>query len=163
MPLAPQEDRTFFTTSVTFERRQVLQTDRMCNLLLDVFRDNRSQGRFMLHEFVIMRNHFHLILTPAYDIPLEKAMQFIKGGFSFRAKKELGMRYEIWQKGNKEHRIKDTQDYWNHVEYIWNNPVRAGLVSRPEDFAYSSARLRDAVDPPPAWVEPRSFKTAPSI
>ena len=87
-------------------------------------------------------------------------MQFLKGGFSYRAKKELGMKFEIWQKGFKEHRIKDADDYRAHVEYIWNNPVRARLVLRPEDFPYSSARLRDAVDPPPAWLGRSSFKAA---
>ena len=87
-------------------------------------------------------------------------MQFLKGGFSYRAKKELGMKFEIWQKGFKEHRIKDADDYRAHVEYIWNNPVRARLVVRPEDFPYSSARLRDAVDPPPAWLGLSSFKAA---
>ena len=106
-----------------------------------------------------MRNHFHAILTPAPEIPLERAMQFLKGGFSYRAKKELGMKFEIWQKGFKEHRIKDADDYRDHVEYIWNNPVRARLVLRPEDFPYSSARLRDAVDPP-AWLGRSSFKAA---
>ena len=160
MPLAPQEVRTFFATSVTFERRLILQSKSLCDLLLDVFRDNRSKGRLLLHEFVIMRNHFHAILTPAPEIPLERAMQFLKGGFSYRAKKELGMKFEIWQKGFKEHRIKDADDYRDHVEYIWNNPVRARLVLRPEDFPYSSARLRDAVDPPPAWLGLSSFKAA---
>ncbi|PYY13090.1 MAG: transposase, partial [Acidobacteria bacterium] len=80
MPLAPQEVRTFFATSVTFERRLILQSKPLCDLLLDVFRDNRSKGRLRLHEFVIMRNHFHAILTPAPEIPLERAMQFLKGG-----------------------------------------------------------------------------------
>jgi len=87
-------------------------------------------------------------------------MQFIKGGFSYRAKKELGMNFEIWQKGFKEHRIKDAQDYQSHVEYIWNNPVRAHLVMKPDDFPYSSARLHDAVDPPPAWIGLSTSKAA---
>src|SRR5205085_6048016 len=83
-PLAPQEVRTFFATSLTFERRLILQSKSLCDLLLDVFRDNRSKGRRLLHEFVIMRNHFHAILTPAPETPLERAMQFLKGGFSYR-------------------------------------------------------------------------------
>jgi putative transposase len=157
MPRAGQEDRTFFVTSVTFERRLILQSEPLCNLLLDVFRDYRSKGRFLLHEFVIMRNHFHAILTPAPDVPLEKAIQYIKGGFSFRAKREMHMNFEVWQKGSKEHRIKDAEDYAHHVEYIWNNPVRARLVSRPEDFKFSSAKLRDQVDPCPLWLRDYSF------
>src|SRR5436309_12062866 len=90
MQLAPQEIRTFFITSVTAERRNILQSDRMARLFIDVLQENRKKERFLLHEFVVMPNHFHLLITPAYEIPLEKVIQYIKGGFSFRAKKELG-------------------------------------------------------------------------
>jgi len=100
-------------------------------------------------NFVFMRDHVHLILTPAPLVSLEKAMQFVKGGFSFRAKKELNFNREIWQKGNKERRITDTGDYAKHVEYIWMNPVKAGYVQSPEEYFYSSARLRSEVDPAP--------------
>jgi putative transposase len=45
-----------------------------------------SQGKFLLHAFVIMPDHFHALITPAENVSLEKAMQYIKGGFSFRLK-----------------------------------------------------------------------------
>ena len=120
-----------------------------------MLRDNRNSSRLLLHQFVIMRDHLHAILTPASEISVEKAMQFIKGGFSYRAKRELRFNSEIWQPGFTQHRIKDSDDYHRDVEYIWNNPVKAGLVLAPEEFPYSSARLRDRVDPAPQWVKPR--------
>ena len=76
-------------------------------------------------------------------------MQFIKGGFSYRAKKEMNFNFEIWQKGYNEHRIRDADEYAQHVEYVWMNPVKAGLVEQPEEFPYSSARLKAEVDPAP--------------
>ena len=152
MRRAPQELRTFFVSSATYERQAVFQSHPLCDLLLDVLRENRSKGRFQLHEFVFMRDHIHLILTPAPNVSLEKAVQFIKGGFSFRAKKEMNLHGEIWQAGYDQHRIQDAQAYAKHVEYIWLNPVKAGLVERPEDFLYSSARLRADVAPPPAFA-----------
>src|SRR5713226_9053165 len=88
MPQAPQSTRTFFVTSTTAGRRALLQSDRMAQLLVDVLAENRRKRRFLQHEFVIMPNHFHLLLTPAAEIPLEKALQFIKGGFSYRAKRD---------------------------------------------------------------------------
>jgi putative transposase len=66
-------------------------------MLLETLFKYRSQGKYFLHEFVVMRDHIHLLLTPAGDTTLERAMQLIKGGFSFRASKELGLRGEIWQ------------------------------------------------------------------
>ena len=149
MPLAPQETRTYFTSSATWERRSILQSVPLCSLLLDVIRENRAKQRFQLHEFVFMPDHVHLILTPAPLLSLEKAMQFIKGGFSYRAKKELNFNGEIWQKGYNEHAVTDADEYARHVEYIWMNPVKAGFVDRPEDYLYSSLRLKAEVDPTP--------------
>jgi hypothetical protein len=71
----------------------------MARLLVDVLAENRRMGRFLLHGFVIMPNHFHLLLTPPAEIPLEKALQFIKGGFCFRAKRENSFSWEIWRAG----------------------------------------------------------------
>src|ERR1700758_1670208 len=112
--LAPQETRTFFISSATWERRSILQSHSLCELLPSVIRENRAKQRFQLHEFVFMRDHVHLILTPSPQISLEKAMQFIKGGFSFRAKKEQLFNGEIWQKGYNETRIKDAGEYAQH-------------------------------------------------
>jgi putative transposase len=149
MLLAPQKTRTFFTSSATWERRLILQSDPLCDLLLDVLRENRVKQRLQVHEFVFMPNHVHLILTPAPLVALEKAMQFIKGGFSYRAKKEMGLNFEIRQKGYNEHRIRNAEEFAQHVEYVWMNPVKAGLVERPEQFRYSSAQLKAEVDPAP--------------
>jgi putative transposase len=157
MPFAPQEIRTFFISTATWERRSILQSTTLCDLLLNVLRENRAKQRFELHEFVIMRDHVHLILTPSSLVPLEKAIQFIKGGFSFRAKKEMHFNGEIWQKGYNEQRIKHIDDYTETATYIQLNPVRAGYVDQPDQFQYSSARLKSEIDPPPAHfqVNPR--------
>jgi putative transposase len=147
--LAPQQVRTFFITTNTWGRRSLFQTDRMCELFVDVLQTNRHLKRFQVHEFVVMRDHVHLLMTPAPEIPLEKGVQFIKGGFSFRAKKELGFNGEIWLGGYNEHRVKDGVDYVEHVRYIRENPVTAGIALRPEDFRFSSASGLWEVDPVP--------------
>ncbi len=91
-------------------RRALLQSDRMAQLLVDVLSENRQKRRFLLHEFVIMPNHFHLLLTPAAEVPLEWALQLINGGFSYRAKREIHFAFEIWQASFVNHRIRDTED-----------------------------------------------------
>jgi putative transposase len=151
---AAQSTRTFFVTSTTAGRRALLQSDRMAQLLVNVLVENQRKGRFLLHAFVIMPNHFHLLLTPAAEIPLEKALQFIKGGFSYRAKRELNFLLEIWQASFVNHRIRDAKDYRHHHTYIWENPVKAGLSEKPELFAWSSASLGLELDPPPPGLKP---------
>jgi putative transposase len=96
-----------------------------------------------------MPDHFHLILTPAPDISLEKAVQYIKGGFSFRAKKELAFQSLVWEESFTNHRIRDADDYQQHREYIHRNPVKAGLVKTPSEYPYSSAYPGMDLDPAP--------------
>ena len=152
---APQEQRTFFVTAICYQRQPVLRNHERAVVMLDVLKQHRAKGRFLLHEFVVMPDHLHLLLTPAPDISLEKAVQFIKGGFSFRVKKELGYRWEVWQQSFTEHRVKDAADYAHHRDYIRMNPVRAGLVRAAEAYPYSSAAIAD-LDPCPPGLEPQS-------
>ena len=146
---APQQIRTFFITTNTWGRRSLFQTDRMCELFVDVLQANRKQKRFEVHAFVVMRDHVHLLMTPAPEIPLEKCVQFIKGGFSFRAKKELGFNGEVWLAGYNEHRVKGVVDYDEHLRYIHQNPVTAGIVLNAEEFRFGSASGLWELDPAP--------------
>jgi len=143
-------ERTFFVTSSTWEKRGLLQSARAAGLLIDVLYQYREQGKYLLHEFVIMPDHFHALITPALEISLEKAVQFIKGGFSFRLKSKL----PVWQPSFTNHRIRDAEDFERHCEYIRMNPVRAGLAAKAEDYPYSSASGKFALDPVPPRLKP---------
>ena len=156
MRFAPQEIRTFFVTAGTHQRKSLFTSETLSTLLLSLLRADREKRRYAVHEYVFMSDHIHLLLTPAPDVSLEKALQFIKGGFSFRAKKEAAFREEVWQAGYNEHRIKDTNDYAYHCTYIWENPVRAGLVSVASEYRWSSARPEADVDPAPPRLKPDS-------
>ena len=120
------------------------------------FSTNRRKGRFFVHEFVIMPDHFHLLITPAENVSLEKAVQYVKGGFSFRAGRELEMRFDIWQKSFTNHRVNGCDDYEKHRVYIRENPVLRGLSASPELFPYSSASPGALCDPAPPWLKPRA-------
>ena len=99
----------YFITASTFQKRQLLQSDRMRHLFLNVLFHYREQQKYLLHDFVLMPDHFHLLITPIAT--LERAMQFIKGGFSFRAKRELGFVHEIWQPSYYDRRVRDANDF----------------------------------------------------
>jgi putative transposase len=126
-------------TAGTWERRGHFRNERWARLLIDTLCHYRGSA-YLLHEFVIMPDHVHALITPLMS--LERAVQFIKGGFSYRAKKELGSNMEIWQRGFQDHRIRDASDYDIHVAYIRGNPARERLCEDGQDYAYSSATLR---------------------
>jgi len=160
MRRAPQEIRTFFVTAVTWQRRSLFRAEPMARLFLDTLARYRNQGRFLIHEFVLMPDHFHLLLTPAPDTSLEKALQLLKGGFSFRVKHELGSNAEVWQEGFTEHRVKNAEDFERHAVYIRENPVRARLAEKAAAYPYASAAGSVEVDPVPPGLKPRITKDA---
>src|ERR1022692_1630030 len=141
--------RTFFVTSSVWGKQNLLQSERAAELFLRVLYDYRAHSKFRLHEFVVMPDHFHLLLTVESEMTIERAVQFVKGGFSFRAGRELGMRSPIWQKGFSEVRISDAEAFQQVRTYIRNNPVARHLVSNPEDYRQSSAYPGFELDPVP--------------
>jgi putative transposase len=143
--------RTFFVTSSILGKRNLLQSDRAAELFLRVLYDYRAQGKFRLHDFVVMPDHFHLLLTVGSEMTIERAVQFIKGGFSFRAGKELGMRSPVWQEGFSEVRITHPEGFLQVRTYIRNNPAMRHLIVEPRDYPYSSAHPGFELDPPPEW------------
>jgi putative transposase len=82
--------------------RVLLQSERNATLWIDLLRSYVAAGKFPLHDFVIMPDHVHLLITISGDSTIERVMQFIKGGFSYRLKRELGYLGEVWQRGFSE-------------------------------------------------------------
>jgi len=93
--------------------------------MVDVLKHYDGTG-YVLHAYVVMPDHLHVLLTPPEAI--EKSVQLIKGGFSFRVKREHGMNGEVWQPGFTDHRMRDSEDWERHLKYIRFNPVEARLV-----------------------------------
>jgi putative transposase len=153
-------ERTFFVTSATWERRRILQSTRSAELFVQTLYEYRRQGKYRLHEFVVMPDHFHLLVTVGSGITIERAVQFIKGGFAFRAARKFGIRPPIWQKGFSEVRVNDSVAFARQREYIRNNPVAAGLASRAEEYAESSAFPGHVLDAPPQRLKPRFTGTS---
>jgi putative transposase len=127
--------RTFFATTKTSQGRALLQSERNATLMINVLRSYVAAGKFRLHDFVIMPDHIHLLLTVDGDMTIEKAMQFIKGGFSYRLKKETGYLGDVWQPGFSEVRVEDRRSFLQHREYIAQNPVEADLVDSSEKLS----------------------------
>jgi putative transposase len=145
-------DGTYFVTSSTFQKKALLQSERTARLFIETLLEYRSQHKYLLHEFVVMPDHFHLLITPV--VSLEKAIQLIKGGFSFRAGKLFQVRGNIWQQSFYDRRVRDAAEYAAFGRYIHLNPVKRGLAEAPEQYAYSSAFEEIALDPAPQRLKP---------
>src|ERR1035438_1236180 len=72
----------------TSQGRALLQSERNATLMIDVLRSYLAARKFRLHDFVVMPDHLHLLVTVGDGMTEERAMQLVKGGFSYRLKKE---------------------------------------------------------------------------
>ncbi len=125
MRLHPQ---TYVLTAVTYNHIRLFQRTANAELLIATILRYRDQGRFLLHAFVVMPDHIHVAITPAESV--EKAVQLIKGGFSFAIRTQIPRR-EVWQDGYHAHRIVDAEDCSNQIRYIANNPLRKNYLDYP--------------------------------
>lgn len=151
---ATNTGQSYMVTTETWQRRTLFRVGSWAKLFIDTIYHYRGRA-YLLHEFVIMPDHVHLLLTPLTSI--EKAVQFIKGGFSYRARKDLGSNIEVWQKGFSDHRIRDASDYGIHVSYIHQNPVKEHFCEKAGDFPYSSAYAGFELDAVPQGLKPEPF------
>jgi putative transposase len=102
-----------------------------------------------------MPDHFHVLITIGQEISIERAVQFIKGGFAFRAGRELGFRPPVWERGFSEVRIHSAEAVTRIHEYISQNPVKRRLVQSATDYPYSSSRDGFDLDKVPQGPKPR--------
>src|SRR5438552_205947 len=102
-----------------------------------------------------MPEHVHLLVTPALDVTLERAIQLIKGGYSHALGSVIGRKSEMCQRGFSDHRIRDQQDFIHHQNYIHQNPVARKIVNNPGEYRYCSAYPGFKLDPWPAVPKAR--------
>jgi REP-associated tyrosine transposase len=149
-------------TTRCWEGRDVFQVTDNSEILVQTMLRYRLQGAYLLHEFVVMPNHLHLLLTPSPITSLERAVQLIKGGSSHTIHKERENSVKIWQEGFHDWTIRDARDWQAKVEYIRLNPVRARLADDPKDWPSSSASGRYTLDAiPERFLQVASGAKAP--
>ncbi len=134
--------------------------EKIALLFVEVLLNYRAEGKYLLHEFVVMPDHFHLLISPNL-ITLERSLQLIKGGFSFRLNKSLKVKRDVWQTSFLDRRVRDSLEYQKYKEYIWQNPVKRGLAKTPEQYLFSSANPLYQIDPVPQRLKPISSSALP--
>jgi putative transposase len=140
---------TYFVTAKTWQSRALFRVPEVAEIVVRRLLEYRDQGAYSLHEFVVMPDHFHILLTPTDTTTLEKALQLIKGSSSHEIHRLRSHRMEIWQPGFHDWTIRDSADYAAKREYIQMNPVQARLVERPADWRYGSACGKFVLDEVP--------------
>ena len=98
----------------------------------------RDEGHYQLHNYVVMGNHVHLLITPRVAVP--KLMHSLKRFTAREGNRVLGKTGQpFWEEESYDRLVRDEAEFWRIARYIERNPVDAGLVNAPEEFPWSSA------------------------
>ncbi len=137
---------TYFFTVNLLERRRRLLVEHI-DALRTAFRDAQRVRPFEIVAIVVLPDHLHCVLRlPKGGTDYSNRWAQIKSGFSRRLpieeyrskirckKRERG----IWQRRFWEHFITDDEDLIHHINYVYINPLKHGLVSQIRDWPYSS-------------------------
>jgi putative transposase len=125
----------YFVTICCANRKRLLANDSIHT----AFRDFAIRGQHDRHiavgRYVLMPEHLHVFVCGPTDFKLDQWMRMLKT--TLRKKlQELGHEPEFWQRGFFDHLMRNLESYTEKWEYVHQNPVRAGLVSRTEDWPF---------------------------
>lgn len=148
----------YYLTSIAHDRLPIFQKDTIKQIVCNAFDEARKSGEIMIFAYVIMPNHSHLVTDSHRDI--SDVLRFTNGVSAKRVldylkenqfesslrklqqeEKRKGHKYSVWEHHPNAFRIHGEDTLMQKVNYIHQNPVRAGLVERAEDYHFSSARL----------------------
>jgi putative transposase len=119
-------------------RQPIFLCDADRRRMLDLLEENARQFAVAIHAYVLMDNHFHLLLTPQTDAGLSRMMQAVGRRYVRYFNDEHGRSGTLWEGRYKSTLIETDRYLLACMVYIDLNPVRAGLVAQARDYPWSS-------------------------
>lgn len=146
LPHLQRDDKRHFVTFCTF-RRWILPTAARSIALQCCLHDN--DVKCFLHVAAIMPDHVHLIFTPLVSLEkreiysLAEIMGGIKGASAQLINQALGRRGRVWQTESFDRVLRSSESLDAKIGYILDNPIRAGLASKWQDYAWVWRRTEE--------------------
>ena len=151
LPKIFQRDDTsvYFITICTLNRQAILASSQVH----EAFRSYAAQGKEFgaaVGRYVIMPNHLHVFVGLDPKMTVSRWVKGLKRSLD-DALRQTGHKPAalnqsklcgFWQPGAFDHLLRSTESYQQKWHYVWQNPVRAGLVHRPEDWPYQGELVR---------------------
>ena len=149
-------DAFYFVTAST-RRRQPVLVDAAADAVVRAFSRLRDEKRAGVLAYVVMPDHLHALLEPAGHAEIGAVMKYVKRIAGNRIRR-LGHAGRLWEARFYDRVMRDEVELMSAVRYIHENPVRAGLCPRPEDWRWGTASPaveNDLEDVQARWAGPR--------
>ena len=144
----------YFITTATYRRRPLFADPRLCRIVEGNLKFYRDRMKFLLHGYVIMPDHIHLLITPRQSGTISDIMRNFKSYAAKEMRHDLATVGPVWQRRFHDRAIRSEDQFFSALEYIHSNPVKARLVQSPACYQFSSWRFWEegvgpiALDPP---------------
>ncbi len=122
----------------TAARHRVFTSEAVVHDCLKALMEASSKHDFVVYAYCFMPDHVHLLVEGSEDSSLIPFMKRFKQLSGHRYKQEFGR--ALWHRSYYDHVLRQEEDRRVVAEYIWNNPVQAGLVVSREAYAFSGPR-----------------------
>ena len=148
----------YYLTSVAHDRLPIFQSEPIKHIVVEALNEARKSADILIFAYVIMADHIHLITDGGREI--SDVLRFTNGITAKRVldylkenrfesslaklrqeEKRKGYKYSVWEHHPNAFRITGEDTFMQKVHYIHQNPVRASLAEKAEDYRFSSARL----------------------
>ena len=148
-----RENGIYHVTAKANRSEFIFEPDCIKEMFIETLKTAKSKFGFKVKNFCIMSNHVHIIIKPSAKTSLSKIMQWILSVFAVKFNKFYGYHGHVWYDRFKSIIFETLRHYLAAYEYINNNPVKAGLVEKPEDYAYCGVtylknKVYEVIDPP---------------
>jgi putative transposase len=132
-----------FITWSCYHRQPLLDTPARRDLLLDILEEARRKYRFVVHGYVVMPEHVHLLMTEPEQGDPAVVMKVIKQRFARKMKgqdRQTPICDRFWQKRLYDFNVWNECKRIEKLRYMHRNPVKRGLVEEPDQWRWSSFR-----------------------
>jgi REP element-mobilizing transposase RayT len=124
----------FFVTACSFGRRSLLANAAVHHSFVEFAQAGETHGAYV-GAYVLMPDHLHLFVALEDEQTLASWMKSLKNSLS-KAMRVRGISAPHWQKGFFDHVLRSDESYEQKWEYVRDNPVRAGLTKKWDDWSY---------------------------
>ena len=152
-----------FLTICCAERKRHFSSGENCGRLLAFLQESAARHSFDVHAFCVMPDHLHFLVQGVK--PDSDLLRFVKA-FKIKSSREFAAKHgcELWQKKYYDHILREKESMESVAWYIWMNPVRAGIVDRPKDYAFVGSftmKIPDVTELPETWQPPYRTEKRP--
>jgi putative transposase len=135
------------------ERRRIFRSDADRRKFLELLAEAVSRFAWSLTGWVLMSNHFHLVFETPEHLTLSEGMQWLNGTYADWFNRKYKRVGHLFQGRFKSFLIEKEAYLLEVLRYVVLNPVRAGMVEKPEAYRWSSYRATAGLEAAPPWLD----------